>query len=93
MPTYSKRSRRTQHSEPRNGGRNGHIRRRGAESKTNLKISNLPIDLSDMDIILGLKQLIQPMSQDSDFKKIIFKRSRCGSVSLFVKFAHKKHVC
>ena len=92
MPTYSKRSRRAQHSEPRNG-RNGHIRRRGAESKTNLKISNLPTDLSDMDIILGLKQLIQPMSQDSDFKKIIFKRSRSGSVSLFVKFAHKKHVC
>merc|ERR1712228_111014 len=60
--------------------------------KTNLKISNLPKDLSDMDIISGLKRLIHPMSQDSDFKKIIFKRSRSGSVSLFVKFANKKHL-
>lgn len=60
---------------------------------SNLKVSNLPKDLSDMDIILGLKQLIDPLSHDFDFQKLIFKRSRSGNVCLFVKFASKKHVC
>eukprot|EP01083_Nonionella_stella_P167224 561420_1 len=76
---------------PSKSNRTCHISTHG-DIRHNLKISNLPSHYNDIALISDLKRLLHPISNQTHFKKIIFKRTRGGKPFLFVKFAEVHHI-